>query len=206
MYCSKCGTYNDDNTYRCMNCGTVIQQAESSGDPSLQNVSSHLAPAILVTIFCCLPLGIVAIVYAAQASGRLKDGDLNGAVAASKKAKTWCWVAFGLGLAFQLLSILAAIAIPNFVAYREKAFDAAARQELRKAATAQEAYYEDNSTYADSIEKLLDADYGLSPSEKVTVEVISAGADHYEMVAFHEEGKKKFHLTGPDGVIKKYPQ
>ena len=31
--------------------------------------SSHLALAILVTIFCCLPFGIVSIVKASQVSG-----------------------------------------------------------------------------------------------------------------------------------------
>ena len=62
-------------------------------------VSSHLVFAILATLFCCLPFGIVAIVYAAQVNGRLQAGDYNGAVDMSKKAAMWCWVSFGIGLA-----------------------------------------------------------------------------------------------------------
>lgn len=54
--------------------------------------------AILVTIFCCLIPGIVAIVYSAQVNGKLAAGDIAGAQQASNNAKTWSWLAFGLGL------------------------------------------------------------------------------------------------------------
>jgi hypothetical protein len=54
--------------------------------------------AILTTIFCCLPFGIAAIVYAAQVDGKVAMGDHAGAVETSRKAKTWCWVSFGVGL------------------------------------------------------------------------------------------------------------
>lgn len=60
--------------------------------------SNYLVQAILVTICCCIPGGIVAIVYAAQVNGRLAAGDYAGAVNASNNAKTWCWVSFGLGI------------------------------------------------------------------------------------------------------------
>ena len=63
-------------------------------------VPNYLVQAILVTIFCCLPFGIVAIVFAAQVNGKLAAGDYTGAVQTSKQAKMWCWVAFGLGLLF----------------------------------------------------------------------------------------------------------
>lgn len=62
------------------------------------DVPSYLTQAILATLFCCQPFGIVAIVYAAQVSNKMTSGDYNGAVDSSQKAKTWCWVAFGAGL------------------------------------------------------------------------------------------------------------
>ncbi|NER07984.1 MAG: CD225/dispanin family protein [Okeania sp. SIO3C4] len=40
--------------------------------PSKENVPSYLTQAILITVFCCLPFGIVAIVYAAQVNSRLE--------------------------------------------------------------------------------------------------------------------------------------
>ena len=61
-------------------------------------IPSYLAQAILVTIFCCLPFGIVSIVYAAQVNGKVAAGDIAGARDASEKAKTWAWVALGFGL------------------------------------------------------------------------------------------------------------
>jgi hypothetical protein len=62
------------------------------------DVPSHLVPAILVTILCCLPLGIPAIVYASQVGGKLAAGDQAGAAEASRKASLWCWIAAGAGL------------------------------------------------------------------------------------------------------------
>ena len=62
-------------------------------------INNYLAPAILCTLFCCLPLGIVAIVNAAQVNSKLAAGDYEGAEASAQQAKTWCWVSFGIGLA-----------------------------------------------------------------------------------------------------------
>jgi hypothetical protein len=66
--------------------------------PAGQKISNHLVWAILSTIFCCWPLGIVAIVYAAQVDGKASGGDLAGALEYSRKARTWCWVTFVAGL------------------------------------------------------------------------------------------------------------
>ena len=55
----------------------------------MHHVPSHLVWAILATLFCCLPAGIVSIVYAAQVNGKLTAGDLEGALRASNSAKTW---------------------------------------------------------------------------------------------------------------------
>jgi len=68
---------------------------------------SYLVPAILSTIFCCIPFGIVAIVYAAQASSKLHAGDIAGARDSAAKAKAWCWAAFLTGLLFSWPGFLA---------------------------------------------------------------------------------------------------
>ena len=47
-----------------------------------------------------------------------------------------------------IIGILAAIAIPQFQAYRQRGYDAGAKSDLRNAATAEEAYFIDNDTYA----------------------------------------------------------
>jgi len=45
--------------------------------------------AILTTLFCCLPFGIVSMVFAAQVDSKYNAGDFAGSVASSKRAKTW---------------------------------------------------------------------------------------------------------------------
>jgi Interferon-induced transmembrane protein len=52
-------------------------------------VSSNLVWAILSTLFCCLPLGIVSIVFAAQVNTKLAAGDVAGARESADKAKKW---------------------------------------------------------------------------------------------------------------------
>ncbi|WP_394686618.1 CD225/dispanin family protein [uncultured Xanthomonas sp.] len=52
-------------------------------------VPNNMVWAILSTLFCCLPLGIVSIVYAAQVDGRRAAGDIEGARAAARKAGWW---------------------------------------------------------------------------------------------------------------------
>lgn len=70
------------------------------------NVPNYLVQSILVTIFCCLPFGIVAIVFAAQVNSKLAGGDFAGATESSNKAKMWCWVSLGCGLAATLIWVL----------------------------------------------------------------------------------------------------
>ncbi|MBD7923660.1 CD225/dispanin family protein [Xanthomonas sp. CFBP 8703] len=52
-------------------------------------VSNNLVWAILSTLFCCLPLGIVSIVFAAQVNTKLAAGDVAGARESADKAKKW---------------------------------------------------------------------------------------------------------------------
>lgn len=71
---------------------------------NLARPKQWLIESILVTIFCCLPLGIVGIVNAANVNARFDAGDYDGALRASKEAGRWtkigfwvavlCWVAY----------------------------------------------------------------------------------------------------------------
>ena len=62
-------------------------------------VPNYLIQAILVTLFCCVPFGIISIVYAAQVNGKVALGDMEGAWRTSRRAKNWAWISFGVGLA-----------------------------------------------------------------------------------------------------------
>jgi hypothetical protein len=62
------------------------------------DIASYLPQAILCTLFCCLPFGIVAIVHAAQVNGHLNVGKYDAARKASDEARKWCWISFLIGL------------------------------------------------------------------------------------------------------------
>ena len=49
-----------------------------------------------------------------------------------------------------VIGILAAIAIPQFAAYRRRGFDSDAKSAVKNMATAQEAYFVDKNTYSDT--------------------------------------------------------
>jgi len=65
--------------------------------PGGGDVPNYLVQAIIVTLCCCLPFGIVAIIKASQVNTLLAKGDHEGALAASEEAKKWCWIAAILG-------------------------------------------------------------------------------------------------------------
>lgn len=71
-------------------------------------VPNYLVPAI-VSIFCCWPLGIVAIIFAAQVNGKVAAGDIAGATEASKKAKLFSYIAIGIGLVVGVIYLLLTI-------------------------------------------------------------------------------------------------
>ena len=93
MYCTRCGTSRPDGMSICPNCGTVAQTFAEP--PKVQN---YLVPSILVTVCCCVPAGIVAIVFAAQVNSKLGAGDISGAQDSARLARMWTWIAFGCGV------------------------------------------------------------------------------------------------------------
>jgi len=62
-------------------------------------IPTYLVQSILTTCFCCMPFGIVAIVYAAQVDSKQSVGDYEGARRSSDSAKMWCWVSVGVWVA-----------------------------------------------------------------------------------------------------------
>lgn len=129
--CSDCGNQLSADAAFCPHCGRPnAARAHDGGTPEgpppppphtppppppppREDIPNYLVQAILVTLCCCLPVGVVSIVYAAQVNSKKEQGDYAGAREASKKAKTWAWVAFGLGIVanifFLAFGILGAI-------------------------------------------------------------------------------------------------
>ena len=106
--CRDCGQTVSREAAACPHCGAPCRAVPR---PRPANVPSHLTEAILVTLFCCLPFGIVSIVYASQVGARLAARDYHGAVAASRNANSWAWIGVVVGFVGIIF-----VAIANFIA------------------------------------------------------------------------------------------
>ena len=106
-----------------------------------------------------------------------------------------------LMIVIAIIGILAAIAIPQFSAYRKRSYNAASQADLRNAATAQEAYFVDNQIYSAAIVDLIGASYGLYTSQNVDVSIVISNASGYTMTSHHSSGDKTWQLVGPGGSI-----
>ena len=59
---------------------------------------TNLAWAIITTVLCCIPTGIVAIFYALKVSNKYREGDIQGAKRASETGAWWCIVTIIMGI------------------------------------------------------------------------------------------------------------
>jgi hypothetical protein len=67
--------------------------------------NNNLIGAILVTLFCCWPLGIPSIVFAAQVDGKHARGDYVGAEDSARKSRLFMWWSLGLGIVAIILAV-----------------------------------------------------------------------------------------------------
>ena len=89
-----------------------------------------------------------------------------------------------------IIGILAAIAIPQFAAYRAKGFDARAESDCRNVATAEEAFFLDNATYSSDADSLP----GFVQSADVTLE-LSGDDQGFTATCSSAKGTQGFQCT-----------
>mgnify|MGYP004711430277 CR=1 FL=1 len=123
-FCPKCGAQLAEGTAFCPKCGYKVSenptvssepaapapaQAPASAPAARQDKpcpENYLLYSILVTLFCCLPFGIVGIIKSAQVSSKYQAGDYDGALQSSKDAKKWSLIALLCGLAWIILYVI----------------------------------------------------------------------------------------------------
>lgn len=79
----------------------------ASALPPGETIPNYLWQSIATTVLCCVPFGVVSIIFAAKVNGLIAAGDLTAARDASKKAKFWASLSFGIGLVVIIISIVA---------------------------------------------------------------------------------------------------
>jgi len=133
VYCKRCGSKNEETNHVCSNCGALlgdyplspvqpegrepvplpqtVYNPENFPAPDFSRqpvtIRTYLVPAILVTLFCCIPFGIPAIIHAATARSKIASNEIEAAIHHAGKAKMWVWIGFGTGLAVFVLYFLA---------------------------------------------------------------------------------------------------
>ncbi len=87
-----------------MNTQPPFQQPNNQQMPP--QPENYLVWAILVTILCCLPFGVASIIYSTKVSSLYAQGDYNGAVDASQKAKKFAMIGGIGGLVFIIVYVI----------------------------------------------------------------------------------------------------
>jgi hypothetical protein len=81
-------------------------QTPQPGWPGQSEPDSHLVWAILCTVLCCLPLGIVSIVYSTKVSGLWAQGRYAEAQSAADSAKKWAIIGAVVGAVSYVIGVV----------------------------------------------------------------------------------------------------
>ena len=97
-----------------------------------------------------------------------------------------------------IIGILAAIAIPNFISYREKAYDASAKADLKNAYTAAQAYY--TQTPAGVVTTVILAANGYTATTDVTLTVTVGTQVGLAMTSKHASGPTTYSVNAAGAI------
>lgn len=87
-----------------------------------------------------------------------------------------------------IISILAAIAIPQFTAYRVHSIDTQMKSDLKNAAVAMESYYAEYKTYPTAVGDITAV--GFRQTDGVTLEITLISPSTYTLTASKANGSK----------------
>ena len=84
----------------------VINNNPSNNQPRRYPPKNYLVEAILVTLFCCLPFGIVGIINAARVENAFYSGGETEAERLSREALKWSKIGLFAGIGVLVFYIL----------------------------------------------------------------------------------------------------
>jgi hypothetical protein len=79
---------------------------QQPGWPAQREPDNYLVWAILCTVLCCIPFGIVSIVYSTRVSGLWAEGRYAEAQTASDNAKKWAIIGAVVGVAAYVIGVV----------------------------------------------------------------------------------------------------
>ncbi len=105
-----------------------------------------------------------------------------------------------LMIVIAIIGILAAIAIPNFVQYRQRAYNSAAQADTKNAYTAAQAYWTDYPAYSGEMGYAHLVAAGFRKSSAVSSDVISGTMSGLVISFYHAKGTLSYSVDN-EGVI-----
>ncbi len=92
---------------------TINNNNVNNNKPSIPP-KTWLVESILVTLFCCLPFGIIGIINASKVESRFYAGDYQDAEKCSQDAKKWTvlsfWIGLSIGIIYMIIMFIAGFA------------------------------------------------------------------------------------------------
>ncbi|MDX9722764.1 MAG: zinc ribbon domain-containing protein [Myxococcota bacterium] len=111
MYCPQCGVQNDDNAFRCIQCGSIVQQmpmhpgAQGGYGGAAYDEPSKADMALILAVLgwvVCVLVGVAAIPMARGEIRAIEEGRRDPAKLGTAKAAFWIamiqLVIFGLSM------------------------------------------------------------------------------------------------------------
>ncbi len=192
--CSECGETINRKAVICPKCGVKQSGSEGVSKTALLLLTFFLGgigahkfyvgknwQGFFYLIFCWTWIpGLISlvefIIYAFTPSEVLREK-----YSAKGGAAVIIAVVVGAFAILALLGILSAIAIPQFVAYKNRAYQVSIESVLKDLAVAEASYFSEHGKYASSLQEL-----NFSPvSPEMTIEILSADSACFEAVATH---------------------
>jgi TM2 domain-containing membrane protein YozV len=197
IFCGSCGEIIKIKAEICPKCG-VRQKGNQLSKAALLLLTFFLGgigahkfytgknwQGFFYILFCWTGIpGLIAliefIIYAFTSSEKLQEK-----YSCSGGGVVIAVIAGGIGFIF-VVGVLAAIAIPQFVSYRDRSFQATIKSELQNLLIAEQTYFVGHKKYTNNM-----GDLNLKPIvSNVTVEIIRADEKCFEAIGKHSQSVK----------------
>jgi type IV pilus assembly protein PilA len=105
-----------------------------------------------------------------------------------------------LMIVIAIIGILAAIAIPNFVTYRQRGYDASANADIKNAYTSAQVYFTDYEVGTVTSAKLVS--YGYVATTSVTLGITNGTQGALAMTTVHGNGANTYDINSAGAIGK----